>query len=94
MRRRYCNRITAGPSFLPQPPTIPAFIDSALVKPRAGLEGQAAIRQLAEDMRQAAHREGGLSRDELQLMGWTSTQLDELAGRARIRAQSLAGMTL
>lgn len=93
MRRSHCNRLPGRSRFYPAAIVIPAFIDSSLVKPRAGLEGHAATAQLAEDMRQASQREGGISRDDLELLGWTPAQIDAHAGKARIRAQALAGMT-
>jgi hypothetical protein len=66
---------------------------SAFVPPRATLTGDTALRQLAEDMRQASQREGGVTRDDLELLGWTSAQLDATAAAARRLAQSLAELT-
>jgi hypothetical protein len=93
MRRSHCNVVKAGPSRRAPAITIPAFIDSALTKPRAGLSGKTATRVMAEDMRQAAQREGGLSRDDMLLLGWTSAQIETLVPAARERAQALAGLT-
>jgi hypothetical protein len=94
MRRSTCNRLPGISRPLAAVPQIPPYIKSALVKPRAGLEGHAATAQLAEDMRQASSREGGISRDDLELLGWTPAQLDALGAKARQRAQALAGMTV
>ncbi|MFC0243645.1 hypothetical protein [Rhodopseudomonas telluris] len=69
------------------------LIDSALAPARAGLKGPAAIKRLADDMRQASQREGGITRDELELLGWTGAQLDAHAAEARERAQSLSVLT-
>lgn len=91
-RRSTCNRLPAAASsftFTPQV-TVSALIDSALVPPRAALaEGPATV-QLAEDMR----RQDGITRDDLIVLGWTPDQLDALAGRARTRAQRLAGASV
>lgn len=94
MRRSSCNRLPGIPSFIAPQATVPGFIDSALTKPRASLEGKSATRQMAEDMRQAGHREGGVTRDDLSRMGWTALQIDQHAAAANIQAQALAGATL
>lgn len=94
MRRSACNTLKSGRSSLSPTITIPAFIDSALVPPRATLSGNTATRCMAEDMRQASQREGGLSRDDLLLLGWTSTQIDTIVPAARRRAQALIGLTV
>jgi hypothetical protein len=93
MRRSSCNIVKAGPS--PRQPVIarPAYIDSALTRPRATLRGETAMRVMAEDMRQASQREGGLSRDDMLLLGWTAPQIESLVAAARERAQALAGLT-
>ncbi len=69
------------------------LIDTALTPARAGLKGPAAVERLAEDMRQASQREGGITRDELELLGWTPDQLDTHGAEARQRAQSLSVLT-
>lgn len=92
MRRRYCNKLTPISTLRTQV-TVSALIDSSLTKPRSSLIGPAAERQMADDMRQAAHREGGITDRDLELLGWTTGQVKELAGAANIRAQRLAGMT-
>jgi hypothetical protein len=54
--------------------------------PRAPLDGDAAIDQLADDMKSALTRTGGVTRDEMLLIGWTERQLDKFTTRARERA--------
>ena len=93
MRRRHCNKLTPISTLRTQV-TVSALIDSSLTKPRSSLMGPAAERQMADDMRQAAHREGGITDRDLELLGWTPGQVKELAGAANIRAQRLAGMTV
>ena len=92
MRRRYCNKLTPISTLRTQA-TVSALIDSSLTKPRASLTGEAATAQMAEDMRHAGQREGGITDRDLELLGWTAGQVKELAGAANIRAQRLAGMT-
>ncbi|MCG6203667.1 hypothetical protein LPW26_03375 [Rhodopseudomonas sp. HC1] len=79
----------------PAPPyaAVSKLIDSALTPARASLASSAAVKRMAEDMRQASQREGGITRDDLALLGWTSTQIDAHAAAARELAQSLAGLT-
>ncbi|QDM32068.1 hypothetical protein FNL55_12550 [Tardiphaga sp. vice352] len=86
-RHNRCNRLPPAPSTLRTQATVSALIDSAMVQPRAGLTGAAAVAQLADDMR----RSESITRDDLETLGWTSGQLDALAGKARTRAQRLAG---
>ncbi len=92
---RHCNRLPAArrPMLNPQG-AVPSFIASAFVKPRAGLSGMGAVRQLAEDFREAAQREGGADRDHLKVKGWTSAQLDEHGPAAIVLAQRLQEATL
>jgi hypothetical protein len=67
--------------------TVSPLIESAMVQPRAGLAGDAAVSQLADDMR----RSESITRNDLETLGWTPGQLDALGGKARTRAQKLAG---
>ncbi len=90
MRRRHANRLPAAPGQIQQQPSIPSFIASAIAPKRAQLKDGAAVNQLAEDMRAAYHREGGISHDELLGLGWTAAQLGSHAEKARSRAQHLA----
>jgi hypothetical protein len=69
------------------------IIESSFVKPRAGMDDGAARAQMASDMREASSREGGITREGLELLGWTSLQIDRHASAARIKAQALSGMT-
>lgn len=92
MRRSTCNRLPGVTSALPRSITISELIDTSIAKPRAHLIGREAEHQLADDMRAAYQREGGIGRDELMGLGWTGKQLDgPLAEKARSRAQQLAG---
>ena len=74
--------------------TVSGIIKTALVAPRSKFEGAAAVRQLAEDMRQNGQREGGVSRGDLKLMGWSTSQLDMYGDLAAIRAQTLSGASV
>lgn len=93
MKRRHCNVLPAISTLAAQA-TVSTLIATALVSPRAGMPKAAAIRQMAEDMRQAGQREGGCSDRDLQLLGWTAGQIAEFADGANVLAQSLAGATL
>jgi hypothetical protein len=94
-RRSHTLRRAANPgvatTFRLQP-AIPSFIDSSLVRPRASLSGAAITRQMASDMREAALREGGITRDDLEVLGWTSAQIDKYVAAAREQAQALSGL--
>lgn len=93
-RRRFNNR---GPGrSLPQPPygSVPAFIDTALTPPRAGLTETATVKRMAEDMREAAYREGGVSETDLLGRGYTPAQIKLHGDAARKLAQQLAGASL
>jgi len=91
MRRRHANRLPAAPGHIQPQPPIPSFIASSIAPKRAQLKDSAAEHQLAEDMRAAHYREGGISHDELLGLGWTATQLGIHAEAARSQAQQLAG---
>lgn len=93
-RRRYANRLPASSTPARHQPAIPAFIDSSIVAPRANLRGDAATARMADDMRLASQREGGITRDDLELLGWTADQVTAIAGKARTRAQQLSGASL
>ena len=96
MRRSTCNRLRGGPSFrtVPRQPVIPAFIDTALVKPRAGLSPEATVRQMASDMLNAGDREGGITADDLAQLGYTAAQIKTHGEDARQRAIFLSGASL
>lgn len=86
-RHNRCNRLPAAPSTIRTQAAVSSLIATSMVQPRAGLTGAAAVAQLADDMR----RSESITRDDLETLGWTSGQLDALAGKARTRAQRLAG---
>ena len=62
---------------------------AALVNPRAVLTGDAAIAQLADDMRYAVTRLGNVTQDDMSLLGWSRTQLATYEIAARERAYKL-----
>jgi hypothetical protein len=89
-RFQRCNRLPAARTLKPQV-TVSALIESALVRPRASLSGTDAVAQLADDMR----RSETATRADLETMGWDRDQLnDTLIGKARVRAQRLAGASV
>lgn len=90
-RNSHCNRLPAlrRPALFPQA-TVPAFIDSALVKPRAAMTPAQALNQMTDDIRQSQ----GLTREDMQRLGWRSDQIDALGPDANIRAQALAGASV
>ncbi|CAM5403560.1 hypothetical protein AFEL58S_02075 [Afipia felis] len=85
--RRY-SRLPGLTSILKPQPTIPGFIESTISKPRASLSDAAAIKQMASDMRDASMREGGITRDDLELLGFTPGQIDRCVTDARMLAQA------
>jgi hypothetical protein len=72
---------------------VPNFISTSLVPPRAAMSDDAATRQMAEDMRAAGYREGGISADDLETLGFTSEQIDRLGRAAARQAHALSAMT-
>lgn len=93
-RRPHLNR---GPGrSIAQPPrgTVPAFIATALTAPRAGLTVDETVRRMAEDMRDGADREGGVSEQDLLGKGFTAAQIKLHGAAARHLAQQLAGASL
>jgi len=78
----------------PAPAPVSPLIDSALTPPRASLAGAAAVRRLAEDMRQAGSREGGVTEADLWLLGWSPEQIAEHVAPAREMAQRLSGASV
>jgi hypothetical protein len=87
---RHCNRLPGTASARPQLIVIAGFIDSALIKPRAGMSESAALRQMADDFRTLQ----GPTRADLMALGWTGRQIDELSMPAIVKAQALAGPAL
>lgn len=90
-RHSRCNRLTARTSFIRTQPIVSSLIESALVPPRAGLAGRVAVERMADDFRKASQREGGLSRADMKLMGWSDKQIDTIGDAANLLAQQLAG---
>lgn len=90
---RHCNRLPGFSRPAKPPITIAPFIASSLVPARAGLDRAAAIRQMASDMREAAHREGGVTSEGLELLGYTPEQIASLVRPARVMANRLATLT-
>lgn len=95
MRRvRHCNRLSARPgTTLRAHATVPAFIETSMVPARAGLSADAATKRMASDMREAAYRDGGLTKEGLELLGYSPEQISALAPKARRLANELAVMT-
>lgn len=93
MRRSHCNRLPAATRPRPVQPSIAPFVDTSLVPARAGLDATATVAQMASDMREASHREGGMTRDDLERLGYTAAQIDTHAAAARARANELAVMS-
>ena len=58
-----------------------------LTPARAGLDGEAAIARMADDMIEISAASGNADRDALALRGWLYPQIDEYGGRARDAAQ-------
>lgn len=77
-------------TFQPRP-TIPAFIPTSFVHPRAAMPDTTAIGQMADDMREGSYREGGVTEDDLKVKGWTVAQIKRLSDDARQVAQRRAG---
>lgn len=67
----------------------PRVGSAALDNPRAALTGEAAVEQLADDMRFAATRLGNATREDMSLLGWKYSQLTEHEAAARERAYAL-----
>ena len=76
--------------FRPQP-RIPDYIPTSFVQPRAAMPDTTAIGQMADDMREGAYREGGVTEEDLKVKGWTAGQIKRLAEPARHLAQQRAG---
>ncbi|WP_128089575.1 hypothetical protein [Bradyrhizobium viridifuturi] len=94
MRRTFCNRLPAAGRALSALAIVPDYIDTALVKPRAPLSPSETVRRMADDMREASYREGGLTEDDLERKGFTRAQIKAHAADARALAQQLAGPSL
>lgn len=86
------SRLPGVPSYFKAQPRIPDFIATSFVQPRAAMPDGTAIGQMADDMREAAYREGGVTEDDLKVKGWTPAQIKRLGDDARQLAQQRAGM--
>jgi hypothetical protein len=93
-RRSTCNRLPSRRLPLPSRATIPSYIATALVSPRAALPASAAIARMADDMRLAAAHGTGITADDLTRLGFTPAQVKLHADDARTLAQSLSGASL
>lgn len=93
-RSRHCNRLPAlGGSRLTPQAKVPAFIDTSMVPARAGLDPVQTVERMASDMREAAYREGGMTREGLELLGYSGSQIDAHVAAARSMANKLAVMS-
>ncbi|WP_316224685.1 MULTISPECIES: hypothetical protein [unclassified Bradyrhizobium] len=63
---------------------------TAINRPRPGLKGREAIEQMADDMRVIVTRTGGVTAEDLTLIGWKRDQVETLNGRARDLAIQLS----
>lgn len=94
MRRPSCNRLPALIRATAAQATVPDYIDTALVKPRSPLSPSETIKRMADDMRAASYREGGITEDDLERLGFTRSQIKAHAADARALAHQLAGPSL
>ncbi|MHC2241520.1 hypothetical protein [Bradyrhizobium elkanii] len=94
MRRTSCNRLPAASRAPTIQPTVPDYIDTALVKPRSPLSPSETVKRMADDMRAASYREGGITEDDLERLGFTRAQIKAHAADARVLAHQLAGPSL
>jgi hypothetical protein len=67
------------------------FFHATIVLPRATLRGTSAVEQLADDMRFTKARLGNVTLDDMSLLGWRSTQLNEHESAARELAYAPEG---
>lgn len=94
MRRRHCNRLPArGGSRLTPQAKVPSFIETSMVPARSGLDPVQTVERMASDMRECAYREGGLTREGLELLGYSGSQIDAHASAARRMANQQAVMS-
>lgn len=90
---RRCNTLPGVTTAPKSSITVAPFIASSLVPPRAAMARDDAIRQMASDMREASHREGGVTAEGLELLGYTPEQIAALVRPARVMANRLAALT-
>ncbi len=90
MPRSTCNRLPALSRPQAACGTVPEFIDTALIEPRAGLSAAAALGRMADDFRSFP----GMTREDMLRLGWKAEQIDTISAKATIRAQELTGASL
>jgi hypothetical protein len=90
MRRSFCNRLPGISRPLSGQPVIPAYIDTALVKPRATLSPTETVKRMADDMRSS----DSVTDLDLEAKGYTRAQIKTHGADARQLAQQLAGASL
>lgn len=88
---RRTPRLPGVPTVFRPQPRIPDFIATSFVHLRSAMPDTTAIGQMAEDMREGAYREGGVTEDDLKVKGWTPAQIKRLSDDARQVAQRRAG---
>lgn len=93
MRRSRCNRLPARGSSFSAQHKVPDYIQTSMVPARAGLNPSECVLRMASDMREASYREGGLTREGLELLGYTGLQIDAHVAAARKLANELAVMS-
>lgn len=69
---------------------VPGYIASALTVPRATMTGEKAVEQMADDLRVTETRSGSVTREDLEVLGWSGLQIDRHISAARKTAQSLS----
>lgn len=89
---RRARRMPGTTTIFQPRPTIPDFIPTSFVQPRGLMPDSTAIGQMAEDMREATYREGGVTEDDLKVKGWSAGQIKRLGDDARQLAQQRASM--
>lgn len=92
MQSRRARRLPGITSAIKPQPRISPLIDTCVVRPRCTMDRNAAIQQMASDMREASYREGGLTETGLQLLGYSDDQIAELVKPARALADRLAAV--
>lgn len=92
-RRSTCNKLPGTATRFAPHASVPGFIDSSLVGPRAALTDAEATTRMASDMREALAREGGLDREDLERLGYTGQQIERLHRPARLMANLQAAAT-
>lgn len=87
---RHVRRLPGVTTAFAPRPRIPTYIPTSFVQPRAAMADRTAIVRMAEDMREGAYREGGVTEHDLQVIGWLPAQIKRFGERARELAQRRA----